>query len=265
MQHRLSVTGTLPKESIPVLRGIEVENDGEGITFTSYSPDEMKRLKRMLSFSLADLITGEYETKRLSDFVCVHHPYLVAEERRKVVKNASLAMQKISPDKRTHYIEDKLYAFLKDSEVFSLEGFVNFRLKEYKERLYSAADEAAAVYMAEKEYEEFISLLKYFVFMQPASMPVLHVVVHTDGTFLLYDRGFYDVTEKLQRDFLGEEAETLLPDDILISLLISLSPDEIILHKVQNFQNKNIVETIFKVFGRRVRFCEMCPACEYED
>ncbi len=265
MQHRLSVTGSLPKESIPALRGIEVENDGGGVTFTTYSPDEMKKLKRMLSFSLADLITGEYEKKRLSDRICARHPYLVAEERREVVQNASLTMQKTPPAERARYIEDKLYAFLKDSEVLSLEGFVNFRLKEYKKRLYSAADEAASLYMAEKEYEEFISLLKYFVFMQPALLPVLHVIVRPDGSFLLYDRAFRDVTEKLQAEFLGGETEMLSPDDILISLLITLSPKEIVLHKAQNFQNKNIVETVFKVFGRRVRFCEVCPRCEFEE
>ena len=265
MQHRLSVTESLPKECIPVLCGIEVENNGEGITFTSCSPDEMKKLKRMLSFSLADLITGEYEKKRLLDRIMVHHPYLLAEERREVLRNASLVIERMPSDKRIHYIEDKLYAFLKDSDVLSLEGFINFRLKEYRKQLDFAVDEAAQDYLAEKEYEEFISLLKYFVLMQPAVLSRLHIVFREDGSFLLCDGAFRNVTEKLQTDFLGKETAMLSPDDILISLLITLSPEEIVLHKAQHSQNKNMVETIFKVFGRRVRFCEMCPQCENAD
>lgn len=264
MQHRLSVTGTLPKESIPVLRGIEVEKDGEGITFTSCSSDEMKRLKRMLSFSLADLITGEYEKKRLADLIRAQHPYLIEEERQEVLRNASLTMQKMPPAERTHYIEDKLYTFLKDSEVLSVEGFVNFRLKEYKERLSLAAEEAAAIFMAEKEYEEFIVLLRYFVSVQPVRIPLLHVVIRSGGSFTLYNRGGEDVTESLLTEVFRGDSGMLSSDDMLISLLITHAPKEIVLHGVQNFQNTNVPETILKVFGRRVRFCEICPVCKNE-
>ncbi len=265
MQHRLSVTGTLPKESIPVLRGIEVENDGGGITFTSTSPEEMKRLKRMLSFSLADLITGEYEKKRLSDIINAHHSYLAGEERREVLRHASLAMQSLPPTERTHYIEDKLYTFLKDSEVLSVEGFVNFRLKEYKERLSTAAEEAAAVYMAEKEYEEFISLLKYYVYMQPARMQLLHVVIGPEGAFRLYDSAFKDVTKRMKDEIKNEDTGMLSSDDLLVSLLITLAPQKIVLHRAENFQNKNVPETVFKVFGKRVRFCDTCALCGFRD
>ncbi len=264
MQHRLSVTGTLPKESIPVLRGIEVEGNQSGITFTAASSEEMRSLKRMLSFSLADMITQEYEPKRLADMIDTAHPYLLPEERREVLKSASLAMQKLPANERTHYIENRLYTFLTDSEVLSIDGFVNFRLKDYKERLRTAAEEAAAVYMAEKEYEEFITLLKYFVYMQPSQLSVLHAIIKKDGSFRILNEEEEDVTDTLSADFVQADMGILSSDDLLISLLISLAPREIVLHGVQNFKNTNVPETVFKVFGRRVRLCEMCPICKNE-
>ncbi len=258
------MTGTLPKESIPVLRGIEVEGDRDGMTFTAASSDEMKNFKRMLSFSLADMITQDYETKRLSDMIDTEHPYLLPEERREVLQSASLAMKRLPANERTHYIENRLYTFLTGSEVLSIDGFVNFRLKAYKERLRMAAEEAAAVYMAEKEYEEFITLLKYFVYMQPSRLSVLHVVIQKDGSFRLFNAEREEVTESLSAEFFEEDMGVLSSDDLLISLLISLAPQEIVIHGVQHFQNTNVPETVFKVFGRRVRLCEMCPICKNE-
>lgn len=262
MQHKLAVTGTMPKESIPVLRGIEVEDGKNGITFISASREEMRELKRMLALSLADMITHEYEIKQLVDFVDAKHPYLMPEERRHVVQNASLAMQKLPPAERTNFIENKLYTFLSDSEVISIDGFVNFRLKEYKEKLYKTAEESAEVYLAEKEYEEFITLLKYFVCMQKPTEPVLHVILKENGDFFLLNGEMEDVTRQHVAAFSAEETAPLSSDDLLVSLLITLAPYELILHAIQNFRNEKVPETIFKVFGSRVKLCEMCPLCK---
>lgn len=262
MQHRLAVMGGMPKESIPVLRGIEVEDGKDGIVFVSASSDEMRELKRMLAFSLADMITHEYELKKLSDFVDAKHPYLLPEERRHVVQNARLTMQKLPSAERTHFIENKLYTFLSDSEVISIDGFVKFRLKEYWEKLYRAVNESAEVYLAEKEYEEFITLLKYFVCMQTPLEPVLHVILKEDGGFRLLNGEREDVTKRHIAAFVAEEASPLSSDDLLVSLLITAAPYELILHSTQNFRNKKVPETIFKVFGSRVKFCEMCPLCK---
>lgn len=260
--HRLTVCGTLPKESIPSVSGITVEDDGEGITFTADRGEDMQRLKRLLSFSLADMITREYESKSLSDYIDAAHPYFLPVERQTVLRAARLAVGKTPPEKRMHYIEDRLYAFLTDAERLSLDGFVNFRLKEYKNLLKKAATAAVDVYLAEKEYEEFITLLKLFILEQENREPVVHVAALRDGTFLLLDAEGKSLREKCRQIYTEGESVALGEEDLLLSALLSLAPNEITFHNAQNLRTPRLLETLVRVFSGGVHVCEKCPICK---
>jgi hypothetical protein len=49
-----------------------------------------------------------------------------------------------------------------------LDGFLSFRLKEYRGRLAEVVDKAVDEYMMDMEYKEFIRVLRYFVDVQEA-------------------------------------------------------------------------------------------------
>ncbi len=262
MQHQLVLDATLPKESIPRVRGVAVKNTSGGITFTAVRGEDMQRLKRLLAFSLADIITHDYERKSLSAFIDASHPHFLPAERQEVLRSASLAVGKIPPDKRTHYIEDRLYAFLTETDRLSLEGFVRFRLKEYRSLLKSAAQSAVDVFLAEKEYAEFITLLKLFIASQPKREAMVQVLAKPDGAFLLFDHRGTPLAETYQTLFEEAEYGTLEKEERLFSTLITLAPEEITFHAVQNLQNVHLLETVMRVFPGRVHICESCPICK---
>ncbi len=260
MQQKLTVAGALPGRSIPSVRGVEVESETDGVTFTAASEEDMKRLKRLLALQLADVITGEYEEKSLTAYIDAAHPYFLPGERQHILHAASLAMQKHPPARRAQYIENRLYAFLAESEVLSLEGFLNFRLKEYKALLKNAANTAVNVYLAEREYEEFITLLRYFVNTQTPGEPVLHVVVEADGRYALLNLRGENVG--MLCGVTGESRAGLTEEDILLSTLITVAPEEITFHRVKHLQNIRLLETVMKVFPGRVHVCESCSLCD---
>ncbi len=262
MQHRLTVCGTLPKESIPSVRGVTVEDDGEGLTFTADRGEDMQRLKRLLAFSLADMITRDYENKSLSDYIDKVHPYFLPGERQTVLRAASLAVGKTPPEKRMHYIEDRLYTFLTDAERFSLDGFMNFRLKEYKTLLKKAATAAVDVYLAEKEYEEFITLLKLYISGQEKREEAVHVVAEADGTYRILDKNGISLKEQCRQIFTEGEREELCEEDMLLSALLSLAPEEITFHNTKNLSAPRLLETLVRVFCGRVHVCEKCTICK---
>ncbi len=261
MQHKLTVAGTMPGDRIPSVRGVNVESGTDSVTFTAASAEDMKRLKRLLALQLADVITREYEEKSLSAYIDEAHPYFLPGERQHILHLASLAMQRLPSERRTQYIENRLNAFLDDAESLSLDGFLTFRLKEYKLLLKKTALNAVESYLAEREYEEFITLLRYFVNTRPSEEPVLHIVAEQDGRFKLFDRE----GESL-RILYGEEAEWgategLTEEDMLLSTLITVAPREITFHSVGNLQNARLLETVMKVFSGRVHVCDACPLC----
>ncbi len=262
MQHKLTVAGTMPRESIPSVRGVVVKTESDGITFTAASEDDMKRLKRLLSLQLADVITREYEEKSLSTYIEKAHPYFLPGERQHILHLARLAMQKLPADKRTQYIENRLYNFLDGAENLSLEGFLNFRVKEYKALLKNTALGAVEAYLAEREYEEFITLLKYFVNTRPAGESVLHIVAKTNGGFSFFNCDGEPVEALYEELTEWKTAEMLTEEDLLLSMLITLAPIEITFHGVENLRNLRLLETVMKVFSGRVHVCEACSLCQ---
>lgn len=260
--HRLTVCGTFPKESIPSVCGVTVEDDGEGLTFIADRGEDMQRLKRLLSFSLADMITREYEHKRLSDYIDALHPQFLPRERQTVLQAASAAVLKTPPERRMQYIEDRLYTFLTDANQLSLDGFINFRLKEYKSLLKKAATAAVDVYLAEKEYEEFITLLKLYIMGQGEREPCVHVVVCADGGYSIFDKNGVRLEEKCEQIFAEGEKAALCAEDMLLSALLSLAPEEITFHNAQNLRTPRLLETLVRVFSGRVHICEKCPICK---
>ncbi len=265
MQQRLKVRGSIPQKSIPRIGGVEVESDTEGITFTAEREEDMTRLKHLLALELADMITQDYEEKRLLDYIEEAHPYFLPGERQSVLRAARLAMQKTPPAQRAHYIETRLYSFLAGTERMSLEGFVNFRLKEYRALIKKAAESAVDVYLAKREYEEFITLLKIFVATQPTGEEVLHVVAEEDGSFRMLNHGGEDVRPICEEAFAADGAHALSEDDLLLSTLITLSPQEITFHRLKNIKNKRLLETVAAVFAGKVHICEGCDLCRKRD
>ena len=94
----------------------------------------------------------------------------------------------------------------------------------------------------DKEYEEFVKLLKYFVDTQTPKCAEAHIKINNDGYYKITDENNKELSIQ---DFKMEDFETL--DDILTSVLIVLSPKKIILHNI-NDDNKEVVliKRIFK-------------------
>ena len=53
---------------------------------------------------------------------------------------------------------------------------MTFRLQSYEQELREMAEYAVDEFMLDQQYEEFVSLLKYFVYFQEPKMPLVHVI-----------------------------------------------------------------------------------------
>ncbi len=176
-------------------------------------------------------------------------------------------LPKISNDK-TVGIEQRREAAKKDlSEYFSenntgsIEGLFRFRMPSYHRLLDEAAQCMCQLYLAQKEYDEFISLLQYFVHVQTARPLLIH---------LLLDENAYRILDENGNDITKECAEELIPkneyrcfhaDDMLISMLITTAPKKIIIHGKINAAKKELFRTVEKVF-KHVTYCDDCKLCK---
>ena len=93
-----------------------------------------------------------------------------------------------------------------------------------------AVEYAIDEYVIEKEYLEFIQLLKHFVDSQKPSLEILHVGITPQGKFHLYNNDGVKVTHKFLEDYQLDNVHELGYEDLLISALIAVAPRQITLH-----------------------------------
>jgi putative sporulation protein YtxC len=139
---------------------------------------------------------------------------------------------------------------------------VNFRLHSYIKELSETIERAIEVFITEREYNEFIKLLKYFVEIQECKLDVLHLMPLSDGKYLLLDNEKNKVNGEFFEEIRADIAEgDINYDDLLISTLITISPRKIYLHSLNSFANKELVRTITNVFSDRISICPGCELC----
>ncbi|NLM13923.1 MAG: hypothetical protein GX209_09290 [Epulopiscium sp.] len=159
-------------------------------------------------------------------------------------------------------ILDSLIDFFDDSNEFLLEGFILFRLKDYRERLEMVVNHIVSEYETQKEYKEFLRLLKYFVDVQEMKEEIIHVVGIKEGRFKIYDKDKNDITERCKEEFRQDFSDKEINyDDLLVSTLITIAPRQIIIHHYEAIQNKPLIETISNIFQGKVTLCPKCEFC----
>ncbi|MOA34458.1 YtxC-like family protein [compost metagenome] len=115
--------------------------------------------------------------------------------------------------------------------------------------------------MLDKQYQEFISLLKYFVCLQDTKVAMVHLLHKGGHDFMLYDESFKPLNPNPPSDKLvAEMLETEMNiEDMVISSLISVSPRHITVHTRQ--PDMQVIRTIETIFDQRVSVCESCASC----
>lgn len=158
---------------------------------------------------------------------------------------------------------NKISDCIVENKKINIEGFITFRKKEIFDDLEVIVDKVVEKYMAEKEYNEFIKLLKYFVEIQESKIDYLNIIIDNDGSYIIRNKNQEDITDGFFRDLTELKCgNNNHSDDILISALITNSPNKIVIHCVENCKNTELIDTIKKVFTHKVQFCNDCSICE---
>ncbi len=164
---------------------------------------------------------------------------------------------------RKNNVIEKIVQCLEENNEVNVQGLLTFRMKDFKEDLESIVEKVVEKYMVEKEYNEFIKLLKYFVEVQESKLQEVHIMIDEKGDYIVKDEFGNDILNNII-DELYETKYTakVTSEDLIISGLITTAPQRVIIHSVHNCINKELIETIKNVFENRVSYCNDCKQCE---
>lgn len=158
----------------------------------------------------------------------------------------------------------KIIECMDEVEELNIKGFLDFRFKELIKDIYDMVEKIVEKYMIEKEYSEFINLLKYFVEVQDSKLDRVDLFIgKEDGDYILRDDSGNNMLESLLSDLCENKTMgDISKDDLIISGLITTCPQKVVIHSAERCKNKELINTIQNVFENRVEYCEGCNECK---
>lgn len=142
------------------------------------------------------------------------------------------------------------------NNAFCIDGWIRFRLSQYKMFLIDMVENLTYEYEAYKEYKEFITLIKYFVLNQQSLMDQIHIIPDKNGSIDLYN-------EKKESVTLNREQYDC-QDDLILGTLLTLAPSSMMIHQEEKCNNIRLMDTIKNIYEGRIIFCNSCQHCERE-
>lgn len=258
-----------------------VESDNEDMHFIKcvvkdedYSRCSVPQIKSSFDIYAANIIyqalVDNFQSSVISKIIRDNYNYFRVDEAADIINRCTNILNEDTRVKngdfnygsRKERVIEKIYEYISENTDIVLEGFIRFRLKELNSELTELVDKVVEEYLIEREYNEFIKLLKYFVEVQESRVEIVNVVVKGDGTYSMYDGDKNEITQ----DLLSEMADEGLCgeinyDDLLVSSLITAAPKFIVIHNLPNVKNREMIETINNVFCDRVKVCTGCSLC----
>ncbi|MBW9156585.1 putative sporulation protein YtxC [Clostridium sp. FP2] len=236
------------------------------------SDSSIKMFNLNIANMLYKIVIREFCKKEMNDFLTETYFFLGYDEMKQVkprIQEALLNEGSIAGPtavyciNRKNSIMDKITKCIEENKEINISGFLTFRTKALKTDLECMVDKVVEEYMVEKEYNEFIKLLKYFVDIQESKVAEINILIEKNGEYYLRDEQGND----LAGDMLMELPEVKFDskentEELIISTMITSAPKKVIIHCAHNCKNKELLQTISKVFVDKVYYCEECTACE---
>lgn len=234
--------------------------------------DEKKRDTIILYISniIYNIIIDTYRERELLHYMNENYFFLKHEEILEVdlkIKDILKGEKKISSDKdfyslnKINLIVESIKDFLIENQYMNIEGFITFRMKPLLKEIEAIIDNAVEDYMIEKEYNEFIKLLKYFVEIQECKIEEINIIVKKDGSYEIRDNKGYDIYKEFLKDIKDMTEEGIINiEDLIISGLITNAPKRLKIYNEEFSLNREFIKTIKSVFEDKVEFYK-----SYED
>jgi len=239
--------------------------------FQESDEEALSLFKAYIADVLADLIILKWQKAFLLDIIRENYYYFGEAERSTIFDNALRYLEDFTGQgmlgmRKKRRILARIRDFLNSGNLIVVDGFIRFRMKDYIRELQEAADKAVDDFLMDKEYQEFIQLLKYFVDIQDSRTDLINVVMKPNGSFMLYDGQNRAVNSTYLEGFIVDLIESEINyEDLLISALITIAPREIVFHSGKSEGPQSTLETIKSIFSNRVTLCRGCDLCTVQN
>lgn len=209
------------------------------------------------------IMSKEYCKNRISKYLSKNYSY-VDKEENDIIKKKTLDIllkeeYKEEENGRIIFLNRKNIAIknivnvLRENKEANLEGILTFRMNEFANVIEPIVDKVFEIYTIEKEYDEFIGLLKHFIKGVESKIYMINIDIDKNGKYKILDENGIDLLNEVDGSVMADLLIGVCNiEDVILSLLISNVPKKVRIHGESNAKNKEFIKTIKNVFEDRV-------------
>lgn len=217
-----------------------------------------------ISYILTIMIIDELEETFLKDFLNQNYFYFDFNEKNEILELFfDISAEDFTNlfEKKFNIIYHKIYEYLSCNKSLFLSGFIYFRLQDYFKLLDNLLSRAVNSFVVEKEYMEFISLLKLYVTSQPPTCSSVHIIYSSSECLLLDEyKQIIDIYNyKLDAKYLSDISFST--NDYTLNTLLNILPEKIYIHVVDSYFDE-FLNTLRQIFEDRIIICADCNICK---
>lgn len=227
-----------------------------------YTGDNSTLFVDKLSSILTDTIIHFYETKLLKRMLEYNYFYFSSSEKKSIIEVAENFLYDDEDYQEDNYlaIYSAVLDYINENKSLVLEGFINFRLFNYMKNLDYIIDFSVNKYITDKEYLEFVNMLKLYVSLTPPKTSIVHLVYLGNECILLdKDKNIIPLQDdNLNAKYLSDISFS--SNDYALNTLLNITPKRLIIHSLGN-KSDEFVNTIKLIFDKRAEVCSSCELC----
>lgn len=223
-----------------------------------YKGENICLFNQIITDIILETILKFYKEKLIRQII--NYNYFYFEEYEKDIiqsnfKNVVESKEYGELDYGNNYIYEAVLKYIIENKSMVLDGFVTFRLKEYVTYLDNIVDIAVNKYIIEKEYNEFISLLKVYVDSKGSNSNLLYLMyVNSESIILDENRDIVSMGNNLYKpQYLSDISFS--SNDLALNTLLTLLPNRIEIHLIG--EEDEFINTLKLIFEDRVCVCKM--------
>lgn len=216
-----------------------------------------------LATLLSYVVINFYEIDLIKNILYGNYFYFNNSEFNNILNlcTENLCDDEFSIANREMLLFDTFYDYITTHHSIVLSGFVNFRLTNYRNLLTELVDFSVNQFIIEREYLEFISLLRIYINSQKATTNIVHLVSLENDTFLLNEdmKPIEIDINSLNAKYLSDVSFS--NNDYVLNTLLNLLPKKIHLHLASPLSNLDFINTLQLIFENRIEICNDCNIC----
>lgn len=228
-----------------------------------YLGTEYPKFYSCLSNLITKSIIHYCEKDLIYSNINLNYFYFNFYEKKSILENTlSLLSDEEIAHTRYDYINNEVFQAISSQHSFYLQAFINFHLSNYINFLNSQIDMAVNKFLIDKEYLEFVNILRLYIKSESSDSNIEHLhLIYKDKTSIITDdhKNIISCNDNMKKAKYISDI-SFSSNDYALNTLLNLVPKKITLHLVDGYLDE-FTNTLKLIFQDRITVCEDCDIC----